>query len=192
MKSTIAMAIVAMMIGNPLAHAAEKPAPEQQVMVRVSVFEGDPLGSRKAGTIGLLAEPVITTLVGQKATYLAGGQLPVGPKDKPEYVPYGIQIEFQVDEIRDGKASLDLTFKKTEKPDADKVPLQFQSESIRVVSSKMPLGEAMKFRCGKGTADKQLWVEVTVKEVHAYKSEDLIPPKTTGIAEPKPKEQVKD
>ena len=167
--------LVTMMIaGSAAAFAGEKRADERQVTLRVRVLEGDPLGSEKHGTIKVLAEPNLTAMVGKVGTFMAGGQVPIGPKENPEFVPFGLQLTFRVDDFRDDKASLDMTLTATPKPDMTQKLVQIQSESTRVIG-KVPLSEMTKVRGFKRTPKLQVWVEVAVEVSYPLTQAELTP-----------------
>jgi hypothetical protein len=81
----VAVALMAW-IGSPSAKgAAGKP---ERYRIDVSLRQGDPDGSREAGTLKVLAEPTLVTRNGQEASYVSGGEAPVGGA----FVPLGATL----------------------------------------------------------------------------------------------------
>jgi hypothetical protein len=107
------------------------------------------------------------TLEEQKFTFFAGGELPVSVEGSEEicFVPFGLFIEGKPGTVKDGKVPLDLKLTRSTRPNnRSKEPIQIQTEGTQTMST-VKLGEVLKHRVGKGTFDKQLWVELTVEEV---------------------------
>jgi len=67
---------------------------------------------RRAGAINILAEPNLTSVTGQSANFLAGGEIPVlvptgqGNMVTSQYKPYGVSLEFTPTLIRTNRIAL--------------------------------------------------------------------------------------
>jgi RNA polymerase sigma factor (sigma-70 family) len=60
---------------------APVPATRKQVQISITIFQGDPHGSREAGTLKALAEPTLVTEDGCPCSFMAGGVEVVYPGD---------------------------------------------------------------------------------------------------------------
>jgi RNA polymerase sigma factor (sigma-70 family) len=88
-------------------------ANQEQIQIQVELVEVTPNGETRC-----LARPTLVTLPGQKAEFLAGGELPVRKGDdvkRVEYIPYGIISTIAVHKLRNGKLRLEGTFERSER-----------------------------------------------------------------------------
>src|SRR5262245_54869051 len=164
MRSAFVLALAALLLTGGHLVADDKQPAAKQLLFKLSVLEGDPLGSRQANTQRSLAEPNLVSLEEQQFTFLAGGDLPVPMENFKEvhFVRFGLLIEGKAGKVKDGKVHLDLKLSMSTKPEGrTEEPIQIHTESIQTLST-VKLGEVLKQRVGKGTFDKQLWVELTV------------------------------
>jgi hypothetical protein len=165
MKWSINLAFVAALLGGSQSTlAGDKPAPGKQLQVNLRVFEGDPLGSREAGTLKVTAEPRLVTSENRRFTFLDGGEIAVTDGECVEFVQFGRMIEGRTGTVKDGKVRLDVTLSNTILGDRTEERIRTHTESMRTVTS-VRLGEVVKIRWGKGRANKQVWVELSVEEI---------------------------
>jgi hypothetical protein len=167
MRCAFVLALAALLLTGGHLVADDKQPSGKQLLFKITVLEGDPLGSREAGTQRSLAEPNLVSLEEQPFRFLAGGELPVPIKGSKElhFVPYGLFIEGKAGEVKDGKVHLDLKLSMSTKPEGrTEEPIQIHTESTQTLTT-VKLGEVLKQRVGKGTFDKQLWVELIVEEI---------------------------
>jgi hypothetical protein len=73
-------------------------------------------------------------------------------------------IEGRPGAVKNGKVRLDITLSNTTIGERTEERFQLHSESTRTITI-VRLGEVVKLRWRKGTADKQTWVELSVEEV---------------------------
>ncbi len=66
--------------------------------------------------------------------------------------------------VKRGTIRLDLTLSNTTVGKRTKERIELNSESTRIIAT-VKLGEVVKLRWGKGTADKQTWAELSVEEI---------------------------
>lgn len=160
---TLAVA-TAMFASSQLASSGSQPSPGKELQINLRVCEGDPLGSRKAGTLKVLAEPRLITLENHPFAFVTGGEIPVTDDDGLQFVPFGREIRGKPGAVKEGKVRLDITLSKTTVGERIEERLQLHTETWRTITT-VPLGEVVKFRWGKGRADKQTWAELSVVEV---------------------------
>jgi RNA polymerase sigma factor (sigma-70 family) len=144
---------------------AEGPAPAvpkapRQFRLRLRVFEGDPHGSREAGTLKVRAEPVLTVQEGRPFTFLDGGELAVPDgADKIQFVEFGRSLRGTVRPgAKTGTVFLDVTLDDTTIPDQKGEVLRLNSEGTRTLGT-FKVGEVVKLHGPKGTAGRQVWAE---------------------------------
>jgi len=136
-----------------------------KLQFNVSVYEGDPFGSREAGTIKLRGQPRIVTRENQSGTFISGGELPVPVgNDGIDFVPIGVTGECKAAFAKDGKVRLDLTLSNTTPGDQTAERTQLHTQTTRTITT-VKLGEVLKLRCGKADAEKQIWIELSVEKV---------------------------
>lgn len=71
--------------------AAELP----QVHIALTVYQGDPLGSKEAGTIRVVSKPLLATRSGRPAIITSGQRVPVTkPDGTTADEQAGVQVEF--------------------------------------------------------------------------------------------------
>lgn len=129
--------------------------PPKQLRFDVLIFQGDPLGSKEAGTLEVLMRPQLVTLETQRGLVQAGQQYPVKIDDKvSDYTP-GVTVEITPGTVKDGKVRIDVTMTKSTVAENSKEKVQFNTESTRIITT-VKLGEVVKLRCGKET-----WIELS-------------------------------
>src|SRR5262249_17076975 len=154
----------------------ERPA-RKQLQFKLSVREGDPLGSPETNTQRILAEPTIVALEDQSFTFQAGGQLLVpvlGELQERGAVPFGIEIKSKAGSVQDDKVRGDITVSNSVRADHSDDRAQVYTESTRLTRT-VQLGQVVKFRVGKGTVDSQTWVELTVQGAQDSAKSGLTP-----------------
>ena len=82
----------------------------------------------QAGVVRILAEPTLTAISGEPASFLVGGEFPIpppatvslpgaaGPSQTPQFKPYGVQLSFTPVVMSEGRISLNV---KTEVSEID-------------------------------------------------------------------------
>lgn len=166
MRWSIVLAFAAAMLVSSQSTARDdQPALGKQLQFNVRVFEGDPLGSRESGTLKVLAEPRLVTLENHRFSFIVGGQIPVPDGESVQFHQFGRMIEGKPGAIKDGKIRLDITLVNTTVGEQTEERIQLHSESTRTITT-IRLGEVVKLRWGKkASADRQVWVELSVEEV---------------------------
>jgi hypothetical protein len=154
----------AMLVGRQPTAGGDQPPPGKQLQFNVRVLEGDPLGSREAGTLKVLAEPRLITLENRPFSFVSGGELPVTDGESVQFQSFGRMIEGKPGAVKDGKVRLDITLSSTTIGERTKDRIQLHSESTRTITT-VRLGEVVKLRWGKGGTEKQTWAELSVVEV---------------------------
>jgi hypothetical protein len=165
MKWLVASALAAMVFaGSRFTFGANEPAPERQFLLHMRVSEGDPLGSREAGTLKVLAEPNVVALAGHPFSVLSGGEITITDHDGtkiPQF--FGLKVEGKAGAVDDGKVRLDLTLSNTTVREQTEQRVQIHTESMRTIAT-VRLGEVVKFHWGKADSDRQAWMELSVEE----------------------------
>jgi hypothetical protein len=181
--------VAALLVGAGSARAAEKSSHPKQLRYKLRICEGDPLGNPKFGTVKTQNAPEFVATEGRPFTVMSGGQVPVpNGSNSFEFLQLGWTIKGKHGAVKDGKVRVDITLRNRtmfERTAAGR--MQFHSEGTRVIMT-VPLGEVVKLRLGKGTADKQKWVELTVDDVRRIrpvtpKRADVIEDKSVGKTE---------
>jgi len=73
MKSSITFVFAAvLLVGSQSPADGDKQSPAKQLQVNLLVFEGDPLGSREARTLKVVAEPRLTVLENRPFNFTSG------------------------------------------------------------------------------------------------------------------------
>jgi hypothetical protein len=165
MRWSIALVFTAaMLVGSQPTVGGDRPQPGKQLLFNVRVFEGDPLGSREAGTLKVLAEPRLVTLENRPFSFVSGGDIPVTDGESVQFQPFGRMVEGKPGAVKDGKVRLDITLSNTTIGERTEDRIQLHSESTRTITT-VRLGEVVKLRWGKGSTDKQTWAELSVEEI---------------------------
>jgi hypothetical protein len=165
MKWSIPLAFaVTLLVGSRGALGTDKPASVKQLQFKLRVFEGDPLGSRKAGTLKVVAEPRLITLENRPFSFVSGGDIAVTDGEGVEFVQVGRKIEGKPGAVKDGKVRLDVTLSNSTVGERTRERIQIRTERTRTITT-VRLGKVLKFRWGNGNADKQVWAELSVEEV---------------------------
>jgi len=166
------IAVTCLLPGDLWGAEPEKPAGTRQLMFHVRVLEGDPLGSREAGTIKLLAEPTMITTENRPFTLMTGGEVPFIAEGDVEWVLKGLKMNGKPGIAKDGKVRLVLTLTHTVVEHQSEDLLQLSTTETRVIST-VKLGEVTRFRFGKTDSkpDQQHWVEITPELVQPLESE---------------------
>jgi len=143
---------------------ASSPPPQKVLEIRMHIYRGDPLGSREAGTLKVLAEPTLRTLIGQTFEFISGGEVVIeGIPESLTYVPSGTNVRGTVARRKDGRWFLDLALEIT-------LPVERSPDSTRVekqgtrIFRPIALGEVVKVRASKSAEQEQIWLELTVSE----------------------------
>src|SRR5688500_17591060 len=114
MRWLIGLAFVGVMVGGSRYTAGnDQPSPRTRLHFRLSIYEGDPLGSREAGTLKVLAEPILVTEENQSCSFNSGGEVPVGADGQVQYLPFGRMIKAKPGSVKDGKIPIDITLSNT-------------------------------------------------------------------------------
>jgi hypothetical protein len=138
----------------------DTPPQRKQLLFRVRVYEGDPLGSLAEGTLKVLAEPNCIALENGEFSYATEGVMPLWDDEHVKFVPVGLTIKGEPETVKDGKVRIDIMLsnsvvvRKGER-------IEFQTESMRTSIFLRP-GEVVKLRYCKGSADRQGWIELSM------------------------------
>lgn len=166
MYVSILMAMAGALYTSPRADiAADVPVPPRQLMVSLTLCEGDPLGSVEAGTLKVLANPQLVTLESRQFSLVCGGERPVKLGSEMKFVRFGVEVEGQPGEIDGGKVPLDLTVSQTSEDESrDSEMVRFNTRSTRMMLN-IKLGQPVRLRMGEGAARQEKWVELKVEEM---------------------------
>ena len=137
-----------------------KPTPPQ-FQLDLVILQGDPLGSREAGTLKVLAESKLVAREKRPASFLTGGQVFSGG----EFVDFGHKITVVSERAEDGAIRLHVVLEYTELQDQTEDSASFQTSQRRYTRAVKP-GESVKLRWGK-QSERQTWVELSVREVES-------------------------
>jgi hypothetical protein len=166
MKWSTALTFAAAMFASSQRVAGgDKPPAGRQLQFNLRVFEGNPFCSRGAGTLKILAEPRLVTLEDRPFSFICGSEIAVS-KDASgvQFVQAGLRIDGKPGTIKDGKVRLDVTTSNTRVEEGTEAHKQVHTERTRKIIM-MQLGAVVMFRWGKGSADRQRWVELSVEAV---------------------------
>lgn len=148
--------------------AAEGP---RQFQIDVSLYAGDPLGSRDAGTLKVLAEPRMVVVGGRGASFHSGGRIAVeDDRGNTRYEAVGTQIEVLPVRTRDGAIWVEVTTSTREVDPGlgitagGKVVPGFREHSERR-ALLVTAGKPVRLRVSAAAPDAQTWVELTVHVV---------------------------
>jgi Flp pilus assembly secretin CpaC len=143
-------------------HAMAPVAVKKQYQVDVRICEGDPDGSREAGTLKILASPRLVTLDGRPGDFNVGGELAaLTPEGAVQFVEFGTAVSVLVRGVDDTWVHLDMKMEKTDRTDdPDPSVLRIAGQTARTVG-KFKLGEPVRMMLDKGDG-KKLWCDVTV------------------------------
>ena len=145
------------------APAAENAPLENQLLVKLRVCQGDPLGSVAEGTLKVIAAPQVVTCEQRPFSLVVGGEVAVPEfhADK-ETVFVGLQVDGKPGLAIDGKVPLDLTLANTTADRGDKDEPRFKTDKVRTFM-KLTLGETKRFRIRK-EGDRDTWLEIAVEK----------------------------
>jgi hypothetical protein len=144
------------------------PAPspgEKQVWMDLRVWQGDPFGSRQAGTLKLLADPKLMTLDGAGAAVNCGGQQAVeADPGRVEFVPIGHIVKVLPRVQQDGRIRLRVTAEVSSVVEQSDDRLQVNTQSSWTVHT-VRTGEWVRMRFAQSKDGHPVWAEVRVAEV---------------------------
>src|SRR4051794_28591007 len=131
MRSLFPLVAILLICGNPTP-AEDRGANPRQLMISVRLCEGDPLGSREAGTLKVLAEPKLITIENRPGSFVVGGHfaVPAGVGNV-QYIPTGLRVETTAVILKDDKARLDVTLSFSEAQERTENHFQVQTQSTR-------------------------------------------------------------
>jgi hypothetical protein len=129
----------------------------EQYQINVSVLQGDPHGSREAGTLKVLAEPTLVTRVGQEASYLSGGKAPVDG----ESVEFGNKLRVFVEAVGEA-VRLKLSLEHTVLLESGEGTTRLRTDRALYTKMVKP-GEVLTL--GWGRPSERMWVEVSVNKL---------------------------
>lgn len=151
-----------------LGAAGHRPGP--LVSIEVAVYEGDPLGSKAAGTIQVVSRPRLVTQSGRPAFVQSGQDVTyTRPDGRTATEQAGVQVEFLPLMIRDGTVWVEMNAQVREVQFGSGVKAAgnapaFTEQSARVTWVAVS-GETVRHRIGARSPADQTWVEVTVRPV---------------------------
>ena len=164
------MLSILVVAGLTLGHEPEK-AQATSYQIDGSLFQGDPRGSRTAGTIKCLAEPRMRTQAGSPVTFIGGAQMTVFDADgKSEVLTYSLSVKLTPTPGPDGTNRVAADFTLTEAEPglgivvAGKVVPGYTQKSVHTALEMKP-GEMVRQRVAARSATDQTWAEVTVRPV---------------------------
>src|SRR5947209_6292935 len=153
------LVVVALCLVFGAARVSTGDAPKKtQYLIDVLLFEGDPLGSREAGTLKIVAEPRQVTTEKRESSFHSGGIV----KLDGDEVPFGVDVKLTPERGEEGTIRLKIVLEYTELLSHSEDSVQLQSDRARFVRTVKP-GEVLRLPFGK-PADHRRWVELTVRE----------------------------
>jgi hypothetical protein len=162
------MNAVALLLG--LVSAAEC-RPARQYHIALTVYRGDPLGSREAGAPRVLSQPQVVVAAGSPGMVRVGQDVPVPKPDGTVAADWaGVRLEVVPAAAPGGRVRVDLTAQVRElnpglgvRTAAGFIP-GFTEQSVRMAWLVTP-GEPVRHRVAARSAADQTWVELTVRPV---------------------------
>lgn len=141
------------------AHAQDaQPAKKKQVVARVKLFAGDPLGSREAGTVKCLVETRTSTIEGRPFKLVCGGELAyTDAAGIVRTIPFGRILTGTPRLTGKGSVEVDLRLENTTVQRLGENDVR-QHTDAHQCGGTYRLGEPVKIRVGAG--DKQVWAEL--------------------------------
>lgn len=137
------------------------PVAKDLFQIEARICEGDPNGSREAGTMKIVANPTLVTRDGCTADFKGGELAALTPQGAVQYVEYGTHVTVLPHMVDDTWVHLDMKLELTDRTaDADPSVLRVAGQTSRVVG-KFKLGEPVRVMIDKGEG-KKLWCDVTV------------------------------
>jgi hypothetical protein len=135
--------------------------PNQHLTYHIRILQGDPLGSKEAGTLKVLASAKVVNLINRPIHMATGADFAVKNGSEVEHVPLGWIVALRTGTIHNDSVKLDITLAKTDVTKQEKEKQKLHTESTRsFVSAKF--GETMKVRWNHGKVDHQTWIELSV------------------------------
>jgi hypothetical protein len=142
-----------------------KPVRASQVLCKLRVLSGDPIGSKEKGTLEILAQPNLTMPEHCRCSVFTGSEIAVPDgADGVEFVEIGHRVQIKTGAVKGGEIYLDITYTSTYAEDPTPERLRLHTESVRVTGT-YKLGEMIKLSLSPRPADKQQWVELVVEEI---------------------------
>jgi hypothetical protein len=113
----------------------------------------------------VLAEPRLIPLENRPFTFASGGEISVPDgANGVQLVQFGRMIQGKPGAVKGGKVHLDITLSNTTVGEGKEKRTQLHTESTRTITT-VRLGEVVKLRWGKGSAERQTWAELSVHEI---------------------------
>jgi Flp pilus assembly secretin CpaC len=129
----------------------------QDYEIKINLYQGDPTGSREAGTIRLVSAPEMVTKSAEDASLLVGGQVAIGAKT----VPVGRQVHINAKDAGEGAVRVKLILENSVLVGAKGAQVvSTKSETTAVVQS----GSKIRLELGEDAKNKH-WVEVTISKL---------------------------
>lgn len=123
---------------------------------KVTLYQGDPQGSREAGTVKLVAAPTLVIRPGEDASVFVGGQVKAGQHMKP----VGREVEIIPTEVDGGGLRVRVVLK-IHTLAGRGATAQVTTRSEEATATIQASG-TMRVEIGKDPKDRQ-WVDVTVR-----------------------------
>lgn len=139
------------------AGTATPPIPVKEYMVKLDLQQGDPCGSREAGTLEVLTRPQLLVAEKQKGFFTVGQSVQVFGEE----VTLGHRITVMTESLAGGKVRVDGSAEATTLIEGgrDGPVVQSTRSSFRC---EVKLGETARVRFGKHTG-KETWLDLTVE-----------------------------
>jgi hypothetical protein len=139
-------------------------APPREFAIRLTLLQGDPLGSREAGTIEVLTSANLQTVERQEGDVSVGQTLPVGSRS----VEVGVRLRVLPEPLPSGKIKLRIDSELGTVIQHSGDGISYRTENI-IQNCEVKLGEMSRIRVAP-RAKKEKWLEVLVTEVTASDS----------------------
>lgn len=160
-------AVLVCVLVAPWVHGALKvEVPAKEFLIDVRVCQGDPLGSREAGTIRYLAEPKVVTRSGRPAFFMAGGHTPInGAGGKLVFEETGVRTEILPIAYSNGVVWAEVsTTLRAVSVGLGNAEMPGFTEQTRRESRVVSPGETFRIRVAADSPASQTWVEVTIRD----------------------------
>lgn len=170
------MASLALLFCLPV-WAAEPTKTATKVFCHIRGLEGDPSGSIEKGTIKVLWEPHVATVVGEKVSYGSGSDNEVPGTTQTLYG--GVWVTVKPTQADKGKVTARIDLEMTRLDDTDQET--FLSSSGRVVRAvgMFAWGKPVKIVGQEKINGKQFWIEVTFEDMETVAP--IVTPKEATI-----------
>jgi hypothetical protein len=172
------LASLALLFCVPLG-AAEPTTNAKKVLCHIRGLEGDPSGSIEKGTIKVLWEPHLATVIGEEVSYGSGSDNEVPGTAQTLYG--GVWVSIKPTHANQGKVTARIALEMTRLDDTDRQSFLTSSGRLVRAVGTFAWGKPVKIVGQEKINGKQFWIEVTFEEpqtgapISVPKKPDIVP-----------------